>query len=595
MKRLFISLFVLFNFTFFFSTSNAGNLSLVYISPQPDSKDCNLNETIIFSVFEEINPSSINNNLVIVTGNLSGPHPGTLFIAGDKKTLIFKPDTPFSYSETISVEIGTGISTVNGNDIFPHTFSFSTRNQRTVTDFLNLDPNETRIPYQNVDFKLFSPPLDNPESEPTAFVTDNTNPSHGRIFISGFRNDIAYTPYLTIYDNNGTLLFSRATNGPSVDFKKQHNGTFSYFSFVTNKFYVLDSDLALIDSVTPGNGYPTDLHELLITKEGSMFIMSYDTLQIDMSQIVTGGDTSALVAGLVVQELDKNKNVVFQWRSWEEMEITDARYEDFTAERIDYAHGNSIEPDYDGNLIISSRHLDEITKVNRKTGKIMWRLGGKKNEFTFINDDRGFSHQHDVRRVAPGRITLFDNGNYNNPPYSRAVEYELDEVNKTATLVWQFDHNKEVNGFAMGNVQRLSNGNTFIGWGYTQPNVTEVTPLGKIVYEMSLDPGFVSYRSFKQTFNQPDSPYPDDYVLNQNYPNPFNPSTVITFNIPRQTKVSLKVYDILGRVVSVLINSDLSAGEHYAQFNGSNLTSGVYFYNLVTDTYSETKKMILLK
>ena len=102
-------------------------------------------------------------------------------------------------------------------------------------------------------------------------------------------------------------------------------------------------------------------------------------------------------------------------------------------------------------------------------------------------------------------------------------------------------------------------------------------------------------RAFKYTYNQPESQYPQDYVINQNYPNTFNPSTVITFNLPIQSRVILKVYDILGKEVSTLIDSDLSAGEHFAVFNAANLSSGIYFYQFISGSVNEVKKMMLLK
>ena len=537
MKILFTVFFVFSSYLFSFSQG----IDIIYQSPQSGAINCTREETIIFSVFKEIDPTSINNSLVNVIGSKSGSHSGTLFLATDNQTLIFRPNQNFDYNENINVSINTGIRTTNNSLLNTRSFSFSTRKERTTNDFVNFNSLETRIPYSKFDFKIFNLELfpDNPSTEPGLNIINSSNPSYGRIFISGFRGDtIQFTPYLTIYDNSGNLLFSKSTVGPSVDFKKQKNGYYSYCSLVSNKFYILDPNFNMVDSVECGNGYTTDLHELLILDNGNMLIMSYDSVEIDMSQIVPNGHPNALVTGLVIQELDKNKNVVYQWRSWEEMEITDTDREDLTAAKIDYAHGNSIEPDWEGNLIISSRHLSEITKLNRRTGKIMWRFGGKKNQFTYLNDNIPFSYQHDARRVAHKRILLFDNGNYHSPPYSRAVEYELDEVNLTAKLVWEFDYNKEVVGFAMGNAQRLPNGNTFIGWGFTQPNATEVTPLGTIVHEVSLDPGFVSYRAFKFTYDQPESQYPSTFVLNQNYPNPFNPSTVITFNIPVQSKIT---------------------------------------------------------
>ncbi len=88
---------------------------------------------------------------------------------------------------------------------------------------------------------------------------------------------------------------------------------------------------------------------------------------------------------------------------------------------------------------------------------------------------------------------------------------------------------------------------------------------------------------------------PASFNLEQNYPNPFNPSTVINFNLAKKEKVSLKVYDILGREVATLINKDFTAGFHSVTFNASGLSSGMYFYRLQTDEHSVVRKMVLVK
>jgi sugar lactone lactonase YvrE len=88
---------------------------------------------------------------------------------------------------------------------------------------------------------------------------------------------------------------------------------------------------------------------------------------------------------------------------------------------------------------------------------------------------------------------------------------------------------------------------------------------------------------------------PESFVLFQNYPNPFNPSTVISYQIASTGKVSLKVYDILGREVATLVNDMKAAGNYTATFNASKLPSGVYFYRLQAGTFTQTKKLVLLK
>jgi hypothetical protein len=88
---------------------------------------------------------------------------------------------------------------------------------------------------------------------------------------------------------------------------------------------------------------------------------------------------------------------------------------------------------------------------------------------------------------------------------------------------------------------------------------------------------------------------PTEFELSQNYPNPFNPSTTIRYTLPQAGNVSLKVYNALGQEVATLVNGHQVAKNYEATFDGSNLASGIYFYTLRTDNFSQTKKMILVK
>jgi hypothetical protein len=92
---------------------------------------------------------------------------------------------------------------------------------------------------------------------------------------------------------------------------------------------------------------------------------------------------------------------------------------------------------------------------------------------------------------------------------------------------------------------------------------------------------------------------PANFSLNQNYPNPFNPTTTISFTLPKSEHVLLKVYNVLGKEVATVINRQLSKGKHQVQFSShikqSNLSSGVYYYKISTNSFSDIKKMILIK
>lgn len=87
----------------------------------------------------------------------------------------------------------------------------------------------------------------------------------------------------------------------------------------------------------------------------------------------------------------------------------------------------------------------------------------------------------------------------------------------------------------------------------------------------------------------------DGYSLSQNFPNPFNPTTVINFSLPLKNFVTIKVYDVNGKEIAELINAEKQAGENLIEFNGSNLSSGVYYYKLTAGDFSQVRKMILVK
>ncbi len=88
---------------------------------------------------------------------------------------------------------------------------------------------------------------------------------------------------------------------------------------------------------------------------------------------------------------------------------------------------------------------------------------------------------------------------------------------------------------------------------------------------------------------------PGDFYLSQNYPNPFNPTAVISYQLPFVSNVVLKVYDVLGREVETLVDGRQTGGTHLVTFRADKLPSGVYFYQLQAGTFTETKKLTVLK
>ena len=95
--------------------------------------------------------------------------------------------------------------------------------------------------------------------------------------------------------------------------------------------------------------------------------------------------------------------------------------------------------------------------------------------------------------------------------------------------------------------------------------------------------------------NPSDDFIPASYTLEQNYPNPFNPATTITYSIPKESQVSLKIYDVMGREVVELVSGKQSTGSYNVEFDAASLASGTYFYKLVAGDFISVKKMVLLK
>jgi len=332
----------------------------------------------------------------------------------------------------------------------------------------------------------------------------------GYLFVSTIDlKDPTAANYNLILDNQGEPIFyDRITKaGNSLDFKMQPSGLLTYYTNTDSGWgfeamdssYTVVKDYVVADDPETGRDYQTDQHDLQIMSNGNALHLIYDWQTFDMSQIYPGGNPEATVIGCVIQELDKSGSVVFQWRSWDyldEIEITDTN-RPLDDEPLRYIHCNSIDEDFDGNLLMSSRNLDEIIKIARPSGEIMWRMGGRKNEFEFLNDS-GFTVPHDVRRLPNGNITLYDNADLNLKTPSRGVEYRVDEVNKKVSKVAEFYNTPATYGYFMGNVQRLANGNTLIGWGASnEPLLTEFDGHGQKVFEVSVANKTGSYRAFR--------------------------------------------------------------------------------------------------
>lgn len=319
---------------------------------------------------------------------------------------------------------------------------------------------------------------------PTIQVLKNNSDSQGVLFS---RNGNGAERFATIYDTDGTLVFAQNTNIVTCLHYYPEVNKIGYYDADLACFIILNSKFEAEDTICTVNGQ-TDLHDMHIYPNNDKIVYTSMDVVLDLSDDLTPNDTARLVKHFVIEKWNDTGQPYLFWNTMAHFDITD---------KPDYAtinntgslnlfHLNSIEPVNDSIVLLSFRNIDQIAKVNLYTNEVIWRLGGNRNDFTFVNDDRGFTDQHNVRLLPNGNITIFDNGNFHEVPYSSMVEYELDEVNMTATLVRRSVADSVNIAGKKGGGQRLSNGNDLIDWGQNiseDITVSEVTPDGETVWE----------------------------------------------------------------------------------------------------------------
>jgi hypothetical protein len=256
------------------------------------------------------------------------------------------------------------------------------------------------------------------------------------------------------------------------------------------RYSIYDSSYRLLTYVRPGNGLSGDMHEFTITARNTALITLSHRVRVKSRNVLEGA----------FQEVDiRTGKVLFEWHSIGHVRLLESYYHlprnpDHT---YDYFHINTIEVDRDGNYLVSARNTHTIYKINRRTGSIMWRLGGKRSDFELGRGVR-FGWQHDVRRQPDGTLTMFDN---EAAPklrrQSRGLVLRIDERRKTATVVHSFVHSPPLVAVDQGNMQKLPDGNYLVGWGH-EPYVTEFGPHGKTLLDLRFGrSGVDSYRAYR--------------------------------------------------------------------------------------------------
>jgi Arylsulfotransferase (ASST) len=279
--------------------------------------------------------------------------------------------------------------------------------------------------------------------------------------------------YLIIFDSLGTIRWYRDF-GPQVVFAttQQEDGHITAFVGASTGFNMMSGVYVEVtpagDSVRSisaiGSVY-TDPHELLESFDSrgnrrADYLFGYRFEAFDRTE--EGGGPSDSLAVHQVLRINATGQVDTLISGDEHWSLADDVEPPLIA---DLDHPNSIDFDLDGGVIVSYRDLSAIVKVDPTTNQIIWQLGGTHNQFTFVDDPLGgFDGQHTARILPNGHLLIFDNGWTHSPQASRAVEYALDPVRMTATMVWQYSANPSIFNDFTGSAQRLENGNTVVAF-----------------------------------------------------------------------------------------------------------------------------------
>ncbi len=515
MKKQIKTIFILILWSSLVMAEQPSSVKIQYLFPK-DKSDWVVKESPVIVRFEEIGPDQIANHetFIHIQGEQSGTVQGETIISDDEKTFIFKPDRPYQSGETVTVNLTPRLFG-QSEPFLDSTITFTIGPMESNAHLKDGQSNPVSLSSQSSKEK-YTPNADgvvvlNGVSVPSDFpyidITVNDNPDTGYIF-TNFEGEKYYN---LILDNNGNPVFYWIVPDSRRDFKVQETGVITMTvrsGFGGGGYIGVDNTFTVVDTFFAPPGYMIDEHELLVLPNGHYLITAMTERQVDMRQYVSGGNPNATVIDYHLIEMDGNDNPVFIWRSDDpgNYEITDAdeRSVNLRGQTIDYLHTNSIGIDLDGNYLITPKIMNEVTKINKNTGEIMWRLGGKKNEFTYVDLDGFVYMQHCIRVLPNGNYLIFDNGNYHTPhPYSRALEFKVDTVNMTATKVWEF-RNTPNDYYApyKGNIQQLPNGNRLISWGLENlPKLTEVRLDKSKAFEMNYVQPVQCYRVWRCPWN----------------------------------------------------------------------------------------------
>ena len=324
-------------------------------------------------------------------------------------------------------------------------------------------------------------------SDVPRFTTVGSSPTPGYVvFAAGL--------YGIVIDNTGRIVwYHRFPNGLGLSFAAQPAGRYVARMVTPDPFDIepwveLDPLGKTTRTLGCALGLQARFHDLFVGANGAYWIMCDESRIMDLT--AHGGVANARVIGTAVQHISASGALLWHWSPFDHFAITDVSPEVRADTVVNWTHGNALDLDGDGSsVLVSFRNLNEITSIDVATGAVKWRLGGRRNQFMFLDTPTpAFSQQHSVRIDGSGSLLLLDN--VGNPNESGAERYVIDERAMTARLVRSYSSQPRVVTQIGGSTQPLPGGNTLVSFG-TAGRVEEYDADGRVVWRIEGNAGYV--------------------------------------------------------------------------------------------------------
>jgi hypothetical protein len=484
----------------------------VTVSPGPDTRDASANTQISM-----LGVAASELTRIVVTGSRSGAHPGRLEAYSQSDGASFLPARPFDGGELVTVH--AEVSEAGKTVPFAWRFTVAERD----------DPGSTSNAVGTGTSKSTAPPPPPKEYQsfrtrpelrpPDVTVSPKAQTATGDLFLAPYSGIGQYGPM--ILGEHGELVWfkplspagTRAANLQVQQYEGKPVLTWWQDPLIaggskTAGEVIANSAYQNIAVIRAGNGYQPDLHEFLITPQGTGLITVYDAIDCNLSAV--GGPRDGAVADTLLQEIDlKTGLVMYEWHSLDHVPLANSYSSaapTSVREPYDYFHINSIDVEQDGDLLVDSRNTWAAYNVDSKTGRVRWELGGKRSSFA-MGPGTATAWQHDAIQQPGGAITFFDNGAFPQVHrQSRAIEVKLNMTNMTATLARSYEHSNPLVAGSQGNLQALAGGDWMVGWGQAG-YLSEVGAAGQVLFNAHLPPSWESYRTFVSPWSgRPASP-----------------------------------------------------------------------------------------